>query len=48
MTTRGLKEEDFRTIGRMIALVLNNPNSPEAFQTCRNTIAELCAAYPLY
>ena len=48
MTTRGLKEDDFRTIGRMIALVLNNPTDERAFQTCRDTIAQLCAAYPLY
>jgi glycine hydroxymethyltransferase len=43
-TTRGMKEAEMKTIGRSIAAVLKGKGDPSV----RDTISQLCAAYPLY
>jgi len=45
MTMRGLDEDDFREIGRIIAAALTK--SPD-LDGLRASVAELCAAHPLY
>lgn len=52
-TTRGFKSDEFRTIGSLIADVLDglssNPdNNSTAEQTALNTVHELCKKFPIY
>jgi glycine hydroxymethyltransferase len=48
LTTRGLKEDDMRAIGRMIASVISEPESEEVKQRVRRDVAELTAKFPMY
>jgi len=48
LTTRGLKEADFRTIGGWIAEVLAAPHDADVRRRVAGQVAELCEAYPLY
>jgi len=48
LTTRGLKEDDFRRIGGWIAEVLAAPRDEEVRRRVAGQVAELCEAYPLY
>lgn len=48
LTTRGMKEEDMRNIGSMIAEVLHAPDSEEIKSKVRRDVAELTARFPLY
>ena len=48
LTSRGLLEEDFREVGAIIALALQNPDSEESKDEARRRVAALCAKYPLY
>ncbi|MBO8129410.1 MAG: serine hydroxymethyltransferase [Peptococcaceae bacterium] len=48
LTTRGLKEDDMRTIAGIIRLVIDNAGDPAAKEKARGMVAELCKAYPLY
>ncbi|USG67218.1 serine hydroxymethyltransferase [Brevibacillus ruminantium] len=43
-TTRGMKEDEMKTIGRSIAAVLKGKGDPSV----RSVISQLCSAYPLY
>lgn len=47
-TTRGFKEEDFREIAAIMALVLNNPEDSAKQAEAAKRVAALCAKYPLY
>lgn len=44
-TTRGLKEEDFETIGHVVAMMIRHP---EKADEAKATIDALCKKYPLY
>jgi glycine hydroxymethyltransferase len=46
MTTRGLKEEDFTLIGKLIAKIVKEGDS--AIEEVKNQVLKLCAKYPLY
>lgn len=46
MTTRGMKEEEARTIARLITKVINEREA--AFEDVKAEVAKLCAAFPLY
>jgi len=48
LTTRGMKEDDMRTIGRLIADVIREPESDEIKSRVREEVAELTARFPLY
>ena len=48
LTSRGLLEADFREVGAIIALALQNPDSEESKDEARRRVAALCAKYPLY
>ena len=46
MTTRGMKEEEARTIARLITRIINEREA--AFEEVKAEVAKLCAAFPLY
>ncbi len=48
MTTRGLKAEEFREIGEIIADCLLNPDDENIKHQCRQRVALLCDRFPLY
>ena len=48
LTTRGFKEDDFKEVANIIALVLNNPNDESKKNEARDRVAALCRKYPLY
>jgi glycine hydroxymethyltransferase len=48
MTTRGMKEEEMRQIGRWIAEALNQRTDQAALARIKREVLELCDAFPLY
>ncbi|MET3288986.1 UNVERIFIED_CONTAM: glycine hydroxymethyltransferase [Brevibacillus sp. OAP136] len=48
ITTRGMNEADMVTIGKTIAAVLKAKGDAQTTDKVRETIRELCQAYPLY
>ena len=47
MTTRGLKEEDFREIGKIISTVLKNHQNGDIQDELKNRVLEITKKYPL-
>lgn len=47
MTTRGLKEEDFREIADIIIKVLRNPDDKKLLKECKNEALAITKKYPL-
>jgi glycine hydroxymethyltransferase len=48
LTTRGLGEDEMRTIGAFIDRVIQKPGDEDVARTVRGEVAELCSRYPLY
>lgn len=48
LTTRGMKEDDMRAIGGMIASIIREPESEEVKTRVRREVAELTAKFPMY
>jgi len=48
ITSRGMKAEQAEIIANLIAGLLKNPGSEKKLASAKGTIAELCAAFPLY
>jgi len=48
LTTRGMGEDQMRSIGSWISRVLKNPGDEALISQIRKEVATLCAAYPLY
>ncbi len=48
LTTRGMKEEEMREIGRMIAAVISEPESEEVKSRVSREVVELAAQFPMY
>lgn len=48
VTTRGMKEAEMQEIGRLIAEVINAPESEEVRQKVKQGVADLTARFPLY
>jgi len=48
LTTRGMKENEMRQIGRWIAEVLFHRTDTEVLSKVRKQVLELCEAFPLY
>jgi len=48
LTTRGMKEEEMKVIGEMIAAVIHEPESEEVKTRVRRDVAEVTAKFPMY
>ncbi|MBX3280876.1 MAG: serine hydroxymethyltransferase [Acidobacteria bacterium] len=48
LTTRGMKEDDMREIGGMIAALIHEPDSEDVKTRVRGQVAELTAKFPMY
>jgi glycine hydroxymethyltransferase len=48
VTTRGMKENEMREIGRLIAAIVREPQSEEVREQVKRSVAELAAKFPLY
>lgn len=48
LTTRGLKEDDFKEVADIIAMVVKNPEDAAIKASCAARVAALCKKYPLY
>jgi glycine hydroxymethyltransferase len=48
VTTRGMKQEEMAVIARSIAAVLKSKGDTDVVKRVRDTIKQLCEAYPLY
>ena len=48
LTTRGLKEDDFKEVADIIATVVKNPEDAAIKASCADRVAALCNKYPLY
>lgn len=48
LTTRGMKEDEMRLIGKLIADVIHAPESEEVKAKVKREVAELTAKFPLY
>ena len=48
VTSRGMRESEMETIGRLIARVLRSPSDSDVQQNVRGEVLELTARYPLY
>lgn len=48
MTTRGLNEEDFNLIGKIIASTLKNPTDKDLIAKNKELVANITKKYPLY
>lgn len=48
LTTRGMKEEEMRAIGKMIADVIREPESEDVKTRVRQEVSEMTARFPMY
>jgi glycine hydroxymethyltransferase len=48
LTTRGMKEDEMRVIGKLIADVIHEPESEEVQARVKREVGELTAKFPLY
>lgn len=48
LTTRGLKEDDFKEVADIIATVVKSPEDAAIKASCADRVAALCKKYPLY
>lgn len=48
LTTRGLKEDDFKEVAGIIATVVKNPEDAAIKAACADRVTALCKKYPLY
>lgn len=47
LTTRGMKEDEMRVVGRLLACVLNDP-SEKSVGRARAEVSDLCSLFPIY
>jgi len=48
VTTRGMKEAEMRTIGGLVARVLENPGDVDTLDAIKQDVEALCRNFPLY
>ncbi|MFT4112955.1 serine hydroxymethyltransferase [Silvibacterium sp.] len=48
LTTRGMKEDEMRTIGKWVAEALEGRNNPDVLKRIQGQVAELAEKFPLY
>lgn len=46
LTTRGLKEDDFRRIGKLVTMLIDNMADDSVLAKVKGEVAEICRAYP--
>ncbi|HPR48551.1 MAG TPA: serine hydroxymethyltransferase, partial [Spirochaetota bacterium] len=46
LTTRGLKEDDFKKVGTLIADVIDNIEDDKVLARAKGEVAEICKAFP--
>ena len=48
LTTRGMKEDEMRKIGELIAAIIKDPESDSLKEQVRRDVAEITAGFPMY
>ena len=48
VTTRGMQEQEMRTIARLIDKVISHPDEAEVKASVKQEVRELCRQFPLY
>ena len=48
LTTRGMKENEMIQIARLMDNVINNIQDESIIRDTRDTVSELCSAFPIY
>tara|TARA_A100001234_G_scaffold221414_1_gene237374 strand:+ start:12139 stop:13386 length:1248 start_codon:yes stop_codon:yes gene_type:complete len=48
VTTRGMKEDEIKIIGRLIIKAVRNNDNPEVLNSCRKEVNNLCSKFPIY
>jgi glycine hydroxymethyltransferase len=48
VTTRGMRENEMREIGRLISAIIHEPQSQEVQRSVQQSVAELTTRFPLY
>jgi glycine hydroxymethyltransferase len=48
LTTRGMKEDEMRKIGELIAAIVKDPESESLKEKVRRDVAEITAGFPMY
>jgi glycine hydroxymethyltransferase len=48
LTTRGMKEDEMRRIGELIAAVIKDPESESLKEKVRREVAQITAGFPMY
>lgn len=48
LTTRGMKEDEMRLVGTIIADIINNPDNDEVKTNSRKKVTELCKNFEIY
>ena len=48
LTTRGMKEEEMKIVGKLIARVLKNPENESVLNGVKKEVLSLCERFPLY
>ncbi len=48
LTTRGMKEEEMRTVARLIVEILGNPEDEKHLRDVKEEVSRLCRDFPLY
>lgn len=48
LTTRGFKEDEMRTVAKLIKQVLDDPGSDKVINRVKNAVIELCKSFPIY
>jgi glycine hydroxymethyltransferase len=48
LTTRGMKEDEMRLIGRLIAAILKDIRNEDKIKEVKEAVDALCLKFPLY
>jgi glycine hydroxymethyltransferase len=48
LTTRGMKENEMKTVGDLIDEVLQNVGKTDVYENVKKKVFDLCSAFPLY
>lgn len=48
LTTRGMKEQEMKIVGKLIDEVIRNIGKHDVYESVKQKVSELCAAFPLY
>jgi len=46
LTTRGLKEDEFRRVGKLILEIINNMDSDDVLKKVKSEVSEICRSFP--